>query len=388
MPVGGKRTSKPFRLQLLPGVWILALAACAAACNAMGSHALKKSHRRFEQGLAELRGHELLLNIVQFRYRDLIAFLDVSSITANYNLGATLGGNVPLGNPGSYAGNLVPLSAGIQTQENPTITFSPLHGSQFVKRMCTPLNIETLFLLANSGWSVDRILLLTLAGANGLNNASQTFDRNLYEQDAGAAEFYRLAKLLDRLTLEQKLTWQFREEGDAAGRTPPRAFLLTFEAPGDPDTREAKQLLKLPPGQNRFYVYYDNIFHETGREEPPIHEILVMTRSMNQVLFYLSNGVQVPEKHIEQGLVKTASTEGVDRASDWHELSAQIFRVHCSSMPPADAYLAVKHRGHWYYVRDDDLESKVTLLLVQILIDLQAGGAPPQTPVLTLPVSR
>ena len=41
--------------------------------------------------------------------------------------------------------------AGIQAVENPTITFSSLYGSQFVKRMCSPLNIETIFLLSNSG---------------------------------------------------------------------------------------------------------------------------------------------------------------------------------------------------------------------------------------------
>ena len=34
------------------------------------------------------------------------------------------------------------------------------------------------------------------------------------------------------------------------------------------------------------------------------------------------------------------------------------------------------------------MESKVTLLLLQMLIDLQAGSASSQTPILTLPVAK
>ena len=55
-------------------------------------------------------------------------------MTANLKVGASLGANVGIGSDSSYAGNLVPLAAGATYEENPTISYVPLRGEQFVER--------------------------------------------------------------------------------------------------------------------------------------------------------------------------------------------------------------------------------------------------------------
>jgi hypothetical protein len=48
--------------------------------------------------------------------------------------------------------------------------------------------------------------------------------------------------------------------------------------------------------------------------------------------------------------------------------------------------VAVYYRGHWFYIAEDDVQSRSTLNLVKLAIDIQsqAGAA---GPVLTLPLN-
>jgi len=51
---------------------------------------------------------------------------------------------------------------------------------------------------------------------------------------------------------------------------------------------------------------------------------------------------------------------------DSRTVTEGLFTVHASGghKPPKTAYVAVRHRGYWYYIDDRDQESKATLGLV------------------------
>ena len=52
-------------------------------------------------------------------------------------------------------------------------------------------------------------------------------------------------------------------------------------------------------------------------------------------------------------------------------------------------FLEVPYRGHWFYIPDDDLETKSTWGLLAQLVSLQAGGeAKGLVPALTLSAGR
>ena len=55
---------------------------------------------------------------------------------------------------------------------------------------------------------------------------------------------------------------------------------------------------------------------------------------------------------------------------------------------PPNAYVAVRHRGWWFYIADDDQSSKATFSLLNILFSLQSATGKGKSPLLTLPVGK
>ena len=62
--------------------------------------------------------------------------------------------------------------------------------------------------------------------------------------------------------------------------------------------------------------------------------------------------------------------------------------IHAQRERPRDAYVAVQHRGWWFYIADGDQSSKATFSFVNILFSLQAESGKGRSPLLTLPVGR
>lgn len=120
----------------------------------------------------------------------------------------------------------------------------------------------------------------------------------------------------------------------------------------------------------------------------PTAVLSVAPRSTAQAFFFLANGVEVPPGHVACGLVRMPP-DGADPT----EATRGVFRVlvcaghKCN--PPAGAYVAVHYRDHWYYIADDDQESKATLLLMLQLrrLDFKRQEID-AAPLLTLPVGR
>jgi hypothetical protein len=105
------------------------------------------------------------------------------------------------------------------------------------------------------------------------------------------------------------------------------------------------------------------------------------------VLYYASNGVQVPDAHLEAGRASTTLDDD-GNPFDWSQVLGEIFKVYSTDdwQRPSDATVAVHHRDHWFYIKDDDGSSKATFMLLSQLFALQAGDFAEEKPVLTLPV--
>jgi len=114
-------------------------------------------------------------------------------------------------------------------------------------------------------------------------------------------------------------------------------------------------------------------------------EVVVQTRSLLEILFFLSHTVEVPVEHEERGLVTVTRGESGERF-DWSLVVDGLFRVASSRAPPESAFVAVRHRGAWFWIPDDDLDSKSTFMLISQLFQLLAGTETPQGPALTIPV--
>ncbi len=397
------------------GVWL-------SGCT-VGPALLRASRIGYNEAIQGTTEQQLLLNLVRLKYRDTPLFVEVGSVSAQFQLdesasfSARLNENVgvnPL-NP-----DWLGLDGKIGFSERPTITFTPLQGDEFVRRLLTPLNLETIVLLIRSGWSVDRVLRLCVQQMNSLDNAARASGPTP-DQAPSYAEFAEASRILRSLQLAGVL-----EIGYAGGRrelSPPiqRSAVsaedlltavregYTFQPSGEgtyvltgpskklvlrvvPDALEDGTWLKLvpilglKPGVSVFDLTVGAMHQMRDAAGPGEQEqITVAPRSLMGILFYLSHAIEVPRSHRECGLV-TATRDLHGEPFDWSDVTGDLLRVSSQKNPPKRAAVAVKYRGSWFYIDDTDLNSKSTFSLLAQLFALQAGGAEGVVPVLTLPV--
>ncbi len=102
---------------------------------------------------------------------------------------------------------------------------------------------------------------------------------------------------------------------------------------------------------------------------------MVVNRSMFEILGIASRSVQVPDQHLQAGLV----------APD-EDVLGDLLTIRSSESEPANAAIAVQHKGTWFYVAANDLESKATFLRLNALFEVTAGRVAGTDPILTIPV--
>lgn len=110
----------------------------------------------------------------------------------------------------------------------------------------------------------------------------------------------------------------------------------------------------------------------------------INVRSGYQVLAFLSKGVDVPESHVRRGSAPMFKAPD-GRPFDGRQLTRGLFRVCVQKHRPLWSDTAVYYRGHWFYIAQDDVQSRVTLNYVKLILDIRSEAG--QTSVLTLPVN-
>ncbi len=153
---------------------------------------------------------------------------------------------------------------------------------------------------------------------------------------------------------------------------------------GLPETQELWKLLGLVPQKQRYPVTLP-LIEEAGRSE--LDHLEVETRSVQGVLFFLSQAVEVPEADLQAGRVTVTRTP-TGEVFDWKAVIRQSLRVQSAPTRPANAAIRVPYRGTWFNIDDSDLSSKSTFALLTQVVALQSGEVSRLTPVLTLPVGK
>jgi hypothetical protein len=165
-----------------------------------------------------------------------------------------------------------------------------------------------------------------------------------------------------------------------------------------PEAAEICQTLELQPNLPSYRIRFDGAGQlktphsrrlaqhglEPGAPIPLRDEVTMSTRSLKEMMFYLSHAVSAPPEHYRCGYVRS-TFDDFGTPFNWNDMTSGLFRVHYSNKRPVDADVAVKHRGYWFYVSNCDLDSKSTfnLLLELINLEIRAGGGA-QIPLLTI----
>ena len=148
---------------------VLALTAALSGCqSAFGPQALARTHPAYNEAIIASINEQMLQNLVRMRYRDVTFFLEISSVTASMTLGANAGVNADV-NLGS--GDTLSPGLGVAYADKPTISYTPLRGEELLKSILSPLQLEAVLVLTQSGWNISRVFGLCFERINNLYNA-------------------------------------------------------------------------------------------------------------------------------------------------------------------------------------------------------------------------
>jgi len=356
------------------------LAACAVAallssCASFGPRTIPSARFDYNEALARSWNEQLLLNLVRLRYRDTPQFLQIGSVLSRYSLQGGANAEVEAG--GSVTdGTVTSTGLNLAYEETPTITYVPLQGEDFTRHLLTPIGPQPLFLLARSGWSIERLLRCGVQQVNGIQNAPSTAGPTpVLAPDT--TEFRAICRLLRELQVDGQLAGML--EGPDATSSASAAHLprlLLHGAGSDARVSELRARLKLVGGCDEFPVV-------SGLGPGTDCSLTLQTRSLLGVMFFLSLGVEAPESDLAQGRM-TNSVRRDGTPYDWREMVGDLLWVRYSEARPEHAYVAVPYRGLWWYIDDADLESKSTFFLLTWLFNLQASTPTAVGPVLTV----
>jgi hypothetical protein len=344
----------------------------AAGCAVAGTTAIRNGRAAYNEAMVATNNEQLLAMIVRMRYEEPSGLLAVASITANVRIQASVGAQFGVGPESNYSGNLVPLSAGALYEENPTISYTPVQGQQYLRQMLSPLPLDFMVLLLSALGDSPATMTLLIKGINGIRNPEFLTNPSA----AADGRFAQVAELFASLHRRGFLIWT-REPGETD------TFTLLLQGEGADYAQEITQLHELLGLEKpRRLDEIITLRVVLGVGVPGEGVIELRTRSVFDLFQIAAAAVDVPTKHLESGLAPPLPPGG--------PAVAQI-RIHRSSGRPGNAMVAVEHHGSWFSIDSTDGASKKTFRILEALMTARitdTAVARSAMPVLTVPVSR
>lgn len=356
---------------IIKTLFLISVCLAVVGCTQLGPELMKAGRNDYNIALQKTEDEELLLNVVRLRYGDRMLVLDVGSVSTQFSWsqGVTAAAKAQSSSGVDEAG----IGGSIEYSERPTITYTPLGGADFVRSVLTPVDLNTFLLLTNAGWSIERLLRMSVDRMNDLDNAPNASGPTP-KMEPKYTDFSRAAKLMRMLQKQGMLEFGYRQQD--AEKLP--TLYIEKEALGWSETRELYALLGFAKDRNVFTLH-------TGGNSPHADSLGIDMRSLMEMVFFLSHGVDVPEQDKAMGHV-TITREVSGQPFDWSLVVGDLFHIHSQQEPPSNAQTAVQYRGSWFYIDDSDTNSKYTIILLEQLAALLGGRIEKVGPVLTLPI--
>jgi hypothetical protein len=225
-------------------------------------------------------------------------------------------------------------------------------------------------LIVQAGWSIERVLLIMGESINELRNNPAATDAA-----TGYTKFQEVAKSLRALQKNGDLSLGVGETKKKKDK--PQLSLLVA-----PDAARSEPYLTFCKSIN---VACDGsplvLRHAIGTSSDG-QTMAMSTRSLNSAMYFLAQGVDAPEGDVSNGFASGNIAAGPLVKSQSGE---RLFHVQSSAEEPEYAAVKVHYRNSWFYIADNDADSKTTFALVSMLVMLQSGDTSKVTPLITLP---
>jgi hypothetical protein len=349
----------------------MALALLLTGCTVIGPTSISNGRQAYNEAIIRTGNEQMLLAIVRNRYLERGSMLSVSSVTANVKIATSAEVQAGFGDQDNYAGNLVPLTGSLVYEENPTISYTPVEGQQYLRQLMTPLPVQTVADIFGGLVDPGSAYVSLLESVNGLQNPGF-----LYSGARTDPGFARFVEIMTELKQANRLSWVSDTDSESSigividqyaeshlAQVTELMDLLGLPAPDDSDAP-----LKLP-------VLLALDASEAGG-------IGFSTRPVFALIEILSAAVEVPDADLQSGRATTLPPLG---------LVGQRLQIHYSTDEPDDSSVAVRYRDGWFYIDDTDLATKGLFRLMSTLWSVtiaESSSGSFSRPVLTVPVSR
>ncbi|MBS0980071.1 MULTISPECIES: hypothetical protein [Acetobacter] len=339
-------------------------------CLGLGAYRLDKDQNSYSRALTESNKRQTLLNVVSLRYADTPGFLDTTQLISGYQLqrSASLNANT----------DVVPFRPGgalsVQVQESPTFTFQPVTGDAYAQSFLRPLPPASLLPLAMGGLPIDVLFRLSVQSVNMISNAGAIGG----DVGRGSPEFFELIHDLRLLQVAGLLGIQLEQTLDASGKpSAANHVFLSISSTKDPILSEVvfetRRFFSMPQNDERVEVVY-------GAGSPRKGQIRLLTRTMLSVLGQIAYQIEVPPEDVTSG--KTlARVRLVGRETK------PIVNVNVSREPPATSFATVDYKNRYYWISDNDFDSKLAFTMLQILLELSKTTKNPGA-IVTIPINN
>ena len=337
-----------------------------SGCTRFGPEVLRTGRPAYNDAILATNDEQLLQNIVRLRFLDSVGFLTVSSVTANVSMTATGTVNAGFGSAANFQGNLVPFAGTLTTEQNPTISYTPVRGDRILRQLLSETPIDLVVLLINAAPKHEAAWTALIRRVNDARNP-EFLEPPAIEPDRRFAE---IAALIGQLQRRGNLYW-----AKLAG--PKKGYAMVLHSYAPANSREATRLLELLEIASPVREGDDAVVPiQLAVGSPPPGAIAIETRSLFHLMQLAAASIDLPA---ELKLI----------AGQYPEvgLAGKGIRILSSATRPAEASVAVEYRGRWYFIAESDQLSKRWFRMLQLLANAQVldTAEGPRRPVLTIP---
>jgi hypothetical protein len=364
-----KYFNKYRRAHFLTGLLLLLFV--ASGCAVVGPKSISMGRADYNEAINKTEDEQMLLSIVKGRYGETFSLLAVSGVAANVRFRTNAGVEVGFGPTSYYDGNLVPFRGGLAYEENPTITYTPVLGDQYLRHLLSPLPLDLLVLIVRSGTNTAATLTLLTNRINDMRNPDFLIGPNAVPDP----RFVRFVKVSEEL--DQAGVLQFVE--DPRENVPFDILITGYAQSYSEKVREYLGLLGLQmPADHSVDIILPVSLAVKGQG---LDGVAISTRSTFDLIEILRASIELPQEHADAGIAINYPKLGI---------VGKNLRIYSSKEKPKRAALAVKHRGYWFYISEADMRTKLYYLMMRTLwsVSIAAGSDQKSAPVLTIPVSR
>jgi hypothetical protein len=342
-----------------------------SGCAMVGPRSISMGRVDYNETINKTEDEQMLLSIVKGRYGETFSLLAVSGVAANVRFRTNASIQAGFGPEKFYIANLVPFTGSLAYEENPTITYTPVQGEQYLRQLLSPIPLDMLVLIIRTGTNPAAYLTMLANRINDLRNPD-FLEAPSAEPDLRFKRFVELSEELDQAGVLQLVEDPRKEV--------PFDILITNYAPAYAEkVREYLMLLGLPrPTEESEDIVLPVYFAVKGRD---LDGMAISTRSTFDLIEILRAAIEIPQEHASAGLAIRYPKPG---------LVGKDIHIHASMDQPKRAAMAVKHRGYWFYIDETDMHTKQFYDMVRTLWSVSIATAADQraAPVLTIPVSR